>query len=190
MKNGLTQWAVIPLMAGMIAGCHAQGEGSAQLSDTKPAIKLVPGTADIKPVSQERYGRHPGDKPMHKETLLEGTLEVADNKSVRGNTVVNLLVTNPQSYGVPIQFNSGMTGDLWLVTPKGQSVWTWSHDMMFTQAIRNTSIAPGKTMTVSFEVPADVMAKVKSGYEWQARFMGHSTESPVPLLSTVSMKVN
>ncbi|MCL1039188.1 BsuPI-related putative proteinase inhibitor [Shewanella submarina] len=183
MRAGLA----LTVLIGLVSGCHAQPEASPA---EKPQIKVVAGGAEIKPVSQQDYGRHPGDKSMEKETLLQGELALADKPSARGNQVMQLRVFNPQSYGVPIQFNSGMSADLWLLDTKGKRVWAWSNDMMFTQAIRDTSLAAGKTMTVSFEVPDIVMAQVKPGFEWQARFMGRSTESPTPLLNTISMQAN
>ena len=179
----------LTVFVGLISGCHAQPDTSATKTKDQQ-IRLVKGSGDIKPVSQAGHGTHPGEKPMHQKTLLDGELVLADKPSARGNRVIQLRVSNPQSYGVPIQFNSGMSADLWLIGASGKRVWAWSSDMMFTQALRNTVIGSGKTTTISFEVPDKVMAQAKPGSQWEARFMGHSTESPTPLLNTISMTVN
>ncbi|MGI2261023.1 BsuPI-related putative proteinase inhibitor [Shewanella sp. GXUN23E] len=126
---------------------------------------------------------------MAKDTLLTGQLQISDKPSARGLTVIQLLISNPQSHGVPMQFNSGMTGDLWLMSAKGERLWAWSDDMMFTQALREVTLASGKTMTVNFDIPAKVMERVRPGDYWQASLTGHNTESSRPLLMPQTLAI-
>ncbi|WP_252345710.1 BsuPI-related putative proteinase inhibitor, partial [Shewanella indica] len=60
-----------------------------------------------------------------------------------------------------------MTADLWLVDDKEQRVWAWSDEMMFTQAIRDTSVKPGQTLKVMFKVPAKALERIgPEGYSF------------------------
>ncbi|WOT03728.1 BsuPI-related putative proteinase inhibitor [Shewanella youngdeokensis] len=115
--------------------------------------------------------------------LLVGDLQV--NTAASGEINVTLQYSNQQSYGVPLMFTSGMVADLWLFDPEGHKVWTWSSDMMFSQAIRETVIAAGKTQSVQFTIAAPTALTIKKGFYIQAVFAGKATESKKPAMVPV-----
>ncbi|MGL5360248.1 MAG: BsuPI-related putative proteinase inhibitor [Shewanella sp.] len=73
---------------------------------------------------------------------------------------VTLSVNNPTPYPVALRYDSGMTADLWLVSRQGQRLWAWSNDMRFTQALRNSRLEAGKTLTVKFVVPSKALMAI------------------------------
>ncbi|WP_299794474.1 BsuPI-related putative proteinase inhibitor [uncultured Shewanella sp.] len=119
--------------------------------------------------------------------LFSGELQViADN-----GLSVTLLITNTQKYGVPIQYRSGKTADLHLLAPDGNRIWAWSDDMMFTQALRDVSIASGEVIRVGFEVPEKVLQRLKGrGYSLVASYAGRATESERAAMSDVSLSLD
>jgi hypothetical protein len=119
--------------------------------------------------------------------LLSGELDA----SVDNGLLVSFKITNNQSYGVPIQYRSGMTADLLLLDPMGNKIWAWSNEMMFTQAIRDTVIPVDKPITVKFKIPQKTMNQVKgSGYTLKAIYAGHATESKDVAMGDVTLSLN
>ena len=119
--------------------------------------------------------------------LLTGELEASVDKGL----LVSLTITNNQSYGVPVQYRSGMTADLQLLDPMGNKIWAWSNEMMFTQAIRDTVIPVGKPITVKFKIPEATMKQVKGGgYTLNAIYAGHATESKSVAMGDVTLSLN
>lgn len=57
-----------------------------------------------------------------------------------------LQVTNASAAPVQLTFRSGQSFDF-VVLQDGRELWRWSADRMFTQAIRNVTLAPGETRT-------------------------------------------
>ena len=55
-----------------------------------------------------------------------------------------LQATNATQAPLTLRFSSGQSYDF-AVSEGGTSVWTWSADMMFTQALRAETLAPGET---------------------------------------------
>ena len=55
-----------------------------------------------------------------------------------------LQVTNASEAAVPLQFASGQSYDF-AVLDGAREVWRWSADRMFTQALRNETLAAGET---------------------------------------------
>jgi hypothetical protein len=85
-------------------------------------------------------GPQPDAAPVN-DGPLASSLQVATfPDSVR----LVLQVTNAGTAPVPLTFNSGQSADF-TVSDGGRELWRWSGDMMFTQAIRNVSLAPGET---------------------------------------------
>ncbi|WP_299495279.1 BsuPI-related putative proteinase inhibitor [uncultured Shewanella sp.] len=124
-------------------------------------------------------------------TLLTGKLILPAHIEKDQSLVVVLEVTNPQSYGVPLLFSSGKRGDLYLYNDKGQKIWTWSEQMMFTQALRETVLASGKSMKVTFDIPMKLMKTLwGNDYTLQAVFAGKATESKKKVMGKVSQKVS
>lgn len=60
-----------------------------------------------------------------------------------------LQVTNTTDEPVPVSFSSGQTYDFAVYDASGAEIWRWSADRMFTQALRDESVAPGETLTYS-----------------------------------------
>ncbi|HEU4556466.1 MAG TPA: BsuPI-related putative proteinase inhibitor [Longimicrobium sp.] len=59
-----------------------------------------------------------------------------------------LQVTNSSQQPVALQFSSGQSYDF-SVADGGTVVWHWGGDMMFTQALRTETLAPGQTRSWS-----------------------------------------
>lgn len=119
--------------------------------------------------------------------LLSGQLQV----SLKTAFTVTLIITNNQSFAVPIQYRSGMTADLHLLDPQGNKIWAWSDTMMFTQAIRDVVIAAGKVIPVKFTLPKDALAQVKGkGYSLVAVYAGHATESTTEAMGEVHLSLD
>jgi len=55
-----------------------------------------------------------------------------------------LQVTNATQAPLTLRFNSGQSYDF-SVSDGGRTVWTWSAEMMFTQALRSETLAAGET---------------------------------------------
>jgi len=72
---------------------------------------------------------------------LASTLQVA----ARGDSVhLSFQVTNAGTSPVALTFPSGQYADF-TVSDGTRELWRWGADMMFTQAVRNVSLAPGET---------------------------------------------
>ncbi len=116
--------------------------------------------------------------------LLTGELQVTPDNGLS----VLLSITNNQAYGVLIQYRSGMTADIQIRDPQGEKVWAWSDDMMFTQALRDTSIASGQMIKQQFTVPESVLSQLKGrGYSLVATYVGHATESKQVAMTDVTV---
>ncbi|HVG45201.1 MAG TPA: BsuPI-related putative proteinase inhibitor [Longimicrobium sp.] len=59
-----------------------------------------------------------------------------------------LQVTNATQGPLTLQFRSGQSYDF-TVSDEGRPLWTWSHEMMFTQALRSETLAAGETRAYS-----------------------------------------
>lgn len=55
-----------------------------------------------------------------------------------------LQVTNATQAPLTLHFRSGQSYDF-VVSDGGRTVWSWAADMMFTQALRSETLAPGET---------------------------------------------
>ena len=79
------------------------------------------------------------------EPASSGPLVPSLQVQTSGDTVrFSLQVTNASSTAIPLEFSSGQSFDF-AVVRDGREVWRWSADQMFTQALRNETIAPGAT---------------------------------------------
>lgn len=126
-------------------------------------------------------------KAVMQTGLLTGELQVTPDNGLS----VLLSITNNQAYGVLIQYRSGMTADLHILDPQGEKVWAWSDDMMFTQALRDTSIASGQMIKVNFTVPESVLGNLKGrGYSLVAKYVGHATESKQVAMTDVTVSLD
>ncbi|UJF20733.1 BsuPI-related putative proteinase inhibitor [Shewanella sp. OMA3-2] len=131
-----------------------------------------------------------GEIQTMQEALLDAKLAISPFYQDAKSMAVELTVTNSNSVGVDLQFNSGMQADLWLLDPKGQKVWAWSDDMMFTQAIKQIRIGAGKSFKSQFNVPSAILAGVnKPGFTLQPKFKGLASESRLPVINAISVEL-
>jgi len=79
--------------------------------------------------------------------MLQGTLAVEETG---GGAEFTYTVENAGDDPAEVTFMSGQSFDI-TVTDDGEEVWRWSQGRMFTQAIREETIAPGDTRTFSGE---------------------------------------
>ena len=95
-----------------------------------------------------------------------------------------LQVTNTTDEPVPVSFSSGQTYDFVVYDASGAEVWRWSDERMFTQALREESVAPGETLTYSaIWVPAPGLSgpfEVLGVLTARDREIGQRTEFRVP----------
>jgi hypothetical protein len=80
--------------------------------------------------------------------LQGGALRATLSASATASLVtLELRVTNPRTDPVALQFNSGQQYDFRVRRIDGSTVWTWSADKGFTQALTSRTLAPGETVT-------------------------------------------
>ncbi|MCL1125134.1 BsuPI-related putative proteinase inhibitor [Shewanella surugensis] len=126
-----------------------------------------------------------------KQSLLTGELILPPHIGKNTALTVVLTVSNPQSYGVPLLFSSGKSGDLLIYNDKGQKIWTWSEQMMFTQALREKVLGAGESIKVRFAVPAKLISELwGSDYTLQATFAGKATESKGQVMNKVTQRLS
>lgn len=125
-------------------------------------------------------------KSANVQGLLQGELLLDPFVDVRQSLTATFTVTNPQSYPVSLRYHSGMTADLWLVTMEGKRLWAWSDEMMFTQAIRDTRLDAGASITEKFIIPENVLAAIPTdGARLEVHFAAKVIESEVPVMIPV-----
>ncbi|GIU52907.1 MULTISPECIES: BsuPI-related putative proteinase inhibitor [Shewanella] len=163
----------------LLVGCSATStdvtaEGSKDAAVIKPAkeVKSITLGAGVSTMA---------------ETVLVGFLEAKEYTDPTKAMSLMYTATNSQSHSVSLRFNSGMTADLWLYDPKGQKVWSSSQDMMYTQALRDVTLAPAQTIKTRFSVPVAIMEKVSGpGYRFEVKFAGKVDGSSMPLINANS----
>lgn len=142
-----------------------------------PVLELATGASRLK-VEQVKSDKVQG--------LLQGELVLDPFVDVRQSLTATFTVTNPQSYPVLLRYHSGMTADLWLVTMEGKRLWAWSDEMMFTQAIRDTRLDAGASITEKFIIPENILAAISTdGARLEAHFAAKVIESEVPVMIPV-----
>jgi hypothetical protein len=108
---------------------------------TAAAAALLAACAPVPPPAE---GGAPVPGPAGAETLVSSL-------SVRpaGDTVhLALQVTNATAAPVVLRFNTGQTYDF-SVHRGGELLWQWSETMRFMQALRDETLAPGETRTIT-----------------------------------------
>ena len=87
-----------------------------------------------------------------------------------------LQVTNATQAPVVLEFRSGQSYDF-TVRDGATTVWSWGADMMFTQALRSMSLAPGETrsFTESWRPPASLRGRALTATA-QLTSMSHPVE--------------
>ncbi|WP_119976873.1 BsuPI-related putative proteinase inhibitor [Shewanella algidipiscicola] len=142
-------------------------------SDSVNVVKGQSPFADRKAIDHPTTER-PMDPQMPQKSLFKGELT---SSLVDKGLQVTLMVSNPNDYGVPIQYRSGMTADLWVVDADGKRLWAWSDEMMFTQALRDVVIAPHQQVKVNFMIPESQLVAFPADAMLLARYDGVATES-------------
>jgi hypothetical protein len=127
-------------------------------------------------------------KPTVLQASLLGDVRVAAKSAEKpSDQSLSFQLVNPQPHGVGLQFNSGMTADLWLLSPDGTRLWGWSDEMMFTQALRDVTLASGEAITVDFQLPGHALDMIKGpGYRFKAILKAKAMDdNPLKLVNDV-----
>ena len=106
------------------------------------AIAMI--AAACRPPVQNAPAPQSGDAAGNAGPLVTTLQTDAAADSVR----FTLQVTNSSQAPVTLQFSSGQSYDF-TVSDGATRVWHWADDMMFTQALRSETIAPGQTRSWS-----------------------------------------
>jgi hypothetical protein len=56
-------------------------------------------------------------------------------------------ITNTTEHAIGLEYSSGQSFDFVVTDDAGAEIWRWSGDRMFTQALRNETLAAGETLT-------------------------------------------
>ena len=75
---------------------------------------------------------------------------------------VSAQVENTTAHAMELTLLSGMTADLILAKGK-QPVWQFSHERMFTQALRPWTLAAGGQKALTFTISSDVLSALEPG---------------------------
>ncbi|GGI86614.1 BsuPI-related putative proteinase inhibitor [Shewanella gelidii] len=127
-----------------------------------------------------------GAKELAMLTPLTGKLKVARSFDVQLGLKVTLTATNTTQVSVPLVFSSGKTADLEIVDNMGKTVWRWSNDMMFTQALSEKQLIAGRDISTSFYIPKDVLESLKGeGYRLRAILAAKVQEADTPAMAPV-----
>ncbi|OGB90375.1 hypothetical protein A2625_05695 [candidate division WOR-1 bacterium RIFCSPHIGHO2_01_FULL_53_15] len=62
---------------------------------------------------------------------------------------LKLVATNNNKAAVNLLFGSGQSFDLVVTDKNSKTIWKWSHDKVFTMAVREVEVAPRKTLEFS-----------------------------------------
>jgi hypothetical protein len=100
-----------------------------------------------------------------------------------GDTVhLSLQVTNVAAAPVVMRFDSGQTYDF-AVLRGGETLWQWAQAMRFVQALRDETLAPGETRTITEHwVPGQRVAGELTARAWL-------TSSSHPVESTATFRM-
>lgn len=77
---------------------------------------------------------------------LAATMEVDAGTE---STVLRLHVTNVSAEAVEMEFSSGQRYDFQVTTEAGETLWTWSADKSFMQALSSETLEPGGSLSYS-----------------------------------------
>jgi hypothetical protein len=83
------------------------------------------------------------------EAKLPVLVDLSTNRSVyqAGETVeVAVAATNKVRSPIDLQFSSGQSFDVKITDNDGKDVWQWSHEKVFSMAIRKIKLPPGKSL--------------------------------------------
>lgn len=94
-----------------------------------------------------------------------------------------ILLSNPGDDSVEITFTSGQDADVLLIDEDGQTVYTWSSTLSFTQETRIESLEPGETRRLFLSgVPMDLDSGI---YDLEATIVGRPR--PGPMTGTIQI---
>lgn len=104
------------------------------------------------------------------KALAAGVEVTASAAEENGALLLTLTLSNNGKEPVTIRHNSGQKFDFKLFDKAGAVLYTWSADLMFTQALTETVIQPGDKAVFSAQIDAAQYAKLKGKI---ARIMGY-----------------
>jgi len=140
-----SRYLIPALCLGAIAlacGPRAHNEASAPIQNGSTVSHAPRHSASlVKQQGAPRASKH--DAKTDAKTAVAAQLYVhASDSSVR----LALHVTNVGKKRVELTFPSGQTYDFVILDTLGREVWRWGNGRMFTQALRNKSLAGGETL--------------------------------------------
>lgn len=163
-------------MSLFLSACHS----TAQLVQEEglPPTKSLQQLPELKVDQQQIHlvGQPPMERKMPQTTsdlvlTVEPSLITQETKRLVFN------ITNESSASVQLNFSSGMLADLWLLSPEGKRLWSWSQEMMFMQMQQQKTIVPNQKLTQIFQVPETVLSQINGqGYQWQFKLMARSSQ--------------
>ncbi len=95
------------------------------------------------------------------ETLQDEVNVTATAAENGDKLLMTLTIRNNLDQPVTIHYTSGQQFDFKLIDVNGESLYTWSADKLFMQALSDEVIAPGEQRTFSAEVDGDLYATIR-----------------------------
>ncbi|SDJ83409.1 Intracellular proteinase inhibitor [Ferrimonas sediminum] len=116
-------------------------------------------------------------------SVLTMALEVPNTQWSRDQALpVTLTISNDTEGDTEVTILSGMTADLVMTGAEGV-VWQFSHEMMFTQALREWYIGAGTVKTLSFTISSERLSALAPGkYTLQAVLNTREHPETAPLV--------
>ncbi|WP_035385180.1 BsuPI-related putative proteinase inhibitor [Ferrimonas futtsuensis] len=154
MLRVATLCAAIALM-----GCNQQQE-PVQTQDPAPAPKPV--KVEAEPLKEQESVMKQLDPEVR---MIQPSLSLAlpDSQWSRQSSLdVAARVENTTAHAMELTLLSGMTADLILSQGK-QPVWQFSHERMFTQALRPWTLEAGEHKALTFTISSDVLSALEPG---------------------------
>ncbi|TKB54320.1 BsuPI-related putative proteinase inhibitor [Ferrimonas aestuarii] len=98
---------------------------------------------------------------------------------------VQVWVTNTTSTDLSVTLSSGMTADL-VLSQNGKTLWQFSGERMFTQALVAWGVPANDKRTLTFTIPERVITGLKGGeYQLHAVLNTFNHETSAPLTITI-----
>ncbi|RJQ06907.1 MAG: hypothetical protein C4551_07675 [Bacillota bacterium] len=109
----------------------------------------------------------PAKKPAGEPGTPQAALEYRLWQDQRDPYRLHFQVVNPTQKHIPLVFPTGQSFDL-TVYRKGVEKWRWSEGRMFTQAVREVSLAPGGSLSYVIDLPATLARLYRADATFEA----------------------
>ena len=131
----------------LCVGAVAFACGPRARSDASSSTSGTTTLATARTVAQQGSARTArSSTAATKESPLSATLDVrTDGDAI----LLSLQIANAGKKGIELTFPSGQTHDFVILDTVGAEVWRWSRGRLFTQALQNTMLSRGESMTMT-----------------------------------------